>query len=62
MHEVYRIMILPLLSMIVMVAVAGPTVMVKNSVGSGIVESTMSNRMQLVCGILVKESDVVCWT
>ena len=44
--------------MMVTVAVAGPAVMVKNSVGSGRLESTMSNSRQLVCGMLVKDSDV----
>ena len=53
---------LPLPSMMVMVAVTGPAVMVKDSVGSAKVESTISNSMQLVCGTLVKESDVVMET
>ena len=55
-------LILPLLSMIVTVAVTGPAVILKNSVGSAKVVPTMSNCMQLVCGILVKESDVVIGT
>ena len=55
-------MILPLLLMMVMVAVTGPVVMVKNSVGSVKLESTMLNSMQLVCGTLEKNSEVVFWT
>ena len=55
--------ILPLLSMMVMVAVAGPTVMVKNSTGSSSnTDSTMLNSIQLESGILVKDSDVVMGT
>ena len=46
----------------VMVAVTGPAVTVKNSVGSAKVESTMLTSMQLVCGTLEKNSEVVFWT